>query len=70
MFRKVVKFSLIALLVLVAGAPFLRAQTVDQVNNSADEAGGNYQPMNLGLCRLQFSGNDAKCLAGPDAKSG
>lgn len=56
MFRKVVKFSLAALLVFVAGAPLLRAQTVDQVNNSADEAAGNYQPMNLGYAGFNSLG--------------
>ena len=56
MFRKVVKFSLLSLMAVVAGAPFLMAQTVEQVNNSADEVNGNYQPMNLGYAGFNSLG--------------
>lgn len=56
MFRKVIKFSLFSLLVFVSGAPFLMAQTVEQVNNSADEVNGNYQPMNLGYAGFNSLG--------------
>ena len=56
MFRKVVKFSLLSLMAVVAGAPFLMAQTVEQVNTSADEVNGNYQPMNLGYAGFNSLG--------------
>ena len=56
MIRKLVKYGFIISLLFVAGAPFLNAQTVNQVNSSADEVNGNYQPMNMGYAGFNSLG--------------
>lgn len=56
MFRSIIKFVFVTSLLTLLGTDFISAQTVDQVNSSADEASGQYPPMNMGYAGFNSLG--------------
>ena len=54
--RDFLKLVCFVWLFALMASPSLYAQTVDQVNNSADEVNGNYQPMNMGYAGFNSLG--------------